>query len=416
MRREGVKNGETLERVKALHESGKSVAWIAKELGFSRQGIYNHLNTLKKKGGSESRQANKGYKKQPKKYIREWGIYNEALVMRGVFTVCFDLLEQEQNLLEEMNLGKVGKKYVYSDALMDICRVMKSGFGLDYRTLEGVCRKLFGLFGISAPDYSTICKRFDTLPAEVKEFVERKEKELAVDGTGRSQSARGHYRESKYEVPSSKYVRVSITLDVKTKEVVVSKTTEREESEIPAVQDAIEDTRNKARVTKVYADKLHDSKGFRGDMLSKGITPVIPARETMSIESAIQRCKQIEEEINRHQGEDKNYTLLGEYQRFQTLIEVGNDYEKWRDENGYGKRAMVENVFSRDTLIYGDRVYSKKISKAGKEMNVRWTMLNLFITLGKAKSRVELNSLGQLIRERIKADRGVAIKRQVDRN
>lgn len=412
MRREGVRNGETLQKIGALLRQGEKVKDMAKKLGVSRQAIYAHMqNTQTASNKANPKEAVKGYKKSEKKYYIEWSVYNDALVKRGEFILFFDLLEEEKGLLLDMNEGKIGKHYMYSDALMDLCRVIKSGFGVDFRTMQGICNKLFPLFELQAPDYSTICKRFETLPSEIKKFIPSDKRELAIDGTGRSQSKRGYYRESKYETKSRTYVRVNIAVDVKTKEITAGVITSQKESEIPSVKKAVEESRKESEITTVYADRLHDSKEFRGELISKGTKPVIPARETITVEEAKKRCKAIEEQIVENPELKKDFTLLGQYQRMCTLVESVGDYEKWRDTSQYGKRSMVENFFSRDTLIFGDDVYSKKLLKAEKEMTARFTLLNLFMTLGKAKSKVELNSMATLLRERLTKDGGITMRR-----
>lgn len=411
MRKEG-KNGQTTEEIKSLLESGKKPTEIAKLLCISRQAVYQHIDKLKGK-----KVITDYSKKEKKKYFINWHVYNDALVKRGEFILCFDLLTQEKEYLQQMNRSKEGKKFQYSDALMDICRVIKAGFKLDFRTSEGICKKLFFLFELNSPDYTTMCKRFKVLRSEIKEFMSSQEREIAADGTGRSQSKRGDYRQTKYKVGPRTFIRVSITVDVKSKQVTVSKVDAQKSSEIKAVKSALQENLNSgARITRFYADKLHDSKRFRADLISHGIEAVIPARNTTTPEQAAQRCDSIERKLKEYQSSQDRYVLLGEYQRLKTLIECATDYDAWRDRNSYGKRSIVENTFSRDTLFFGDSVSSKILSKADKEVKTRYTLLNIFMALAKCNSKRELNSTAEVIMCRLRQEGGVSVKCARDQN
>ena len=93
---------------------------------------------------------------------------------------------------------------------------------------------------------------------------------------------------------------------------------------------------------------------------------------------------------------------MGQIHRLKSVVECIGDYEKWRDRNGYGKRAMVENVFSRDTLIFGDRISSKETGRGKVEMAIRLTLLNAFITLRRCASKPEMASVKDYIIQRLR--------------
>lgn len=288
---------------------------------------------------------------------------------------------------------------------------MRIRFRLDYRSTQGLCSQLFALFGLGAPDYSTICKRFSGLEVEIKQFSQAEETEVAGDGTGRSQSRRGYYREGKYKIGARQYIRVTATVKTKTKEIAVSIVTQSDKSEIPALREAVEQTAGQTRITKLLADKLHDSKDFRGELIRRHIEPVIPARRTMRIENAKMNLETIAAALHEaDKDSNRYYELLGEHNRFNTLIKMEENYELWRDSTGYGHRAVIENVFSRDTMIFGDSVLSKKLEKGEKEMVIRFTMLNLFMFLARARSMVELSSISQTTKTTLRNRGGIALK------
>jgi hypothetical protein len=63
----------------------------------------------------------------------------------------------------EMNDGKNGRPYSYSDSLMLIMLAVKEHFGLPYRKTEGFAKMLDGIWGADIPSYAQICRRQERL-------------------------------------------------------------------------------------------------------------------------------------------------------------------------------------------------------------------------------------------------------------
>ena len=75
MRREGVRNGETLEKIRTALKEGKKPCEIARELGISRQAVYSHMDNIKGKGESKRKEHDgKTFKSKRKKYLINWSI------------------------------------------------------------------------------------------------------------------------------------------------------------------------------------------------------------------------------------------------------------------------------------------------------------------------------------------------------
>lgn len=110
MRKEGVKNGERIKQIRDFLAQGKSRNEIALILGISRQAIYDHLKRSQKRVVPEVKQGIKNgvdhIQREKKRYIRDWRVYNEALVKRGEFLLDLSPLEEEKARVQEMNKGK----------------------------------------------------------------------------------------------------------------------------------------------------------------------------------------------------------------------------------------------------------------------------------------------------------------------
>ncbi len=82
-------------------------------------------------------------------------LYNKKLV-NEVVNVFVDngLLVDQEKQLKEMNKGKEGMPYRYSNALILILLAVKEYFGLSYRQTEGFAKLLGGMWNAKIPSYS----------------------------------------------------------------------------------------------------------------------------------------------------------------------------------------------------------------------------------------------------------------------
>jgi transcriptional regulator len=419
MRRDGVKNGVRIKQILQLQKQGKNQSQIARELGITRQAISAHL---KKYAQAKNKPKKKQKNNKPtvkRKIPINWSVYNEALVKRGEFILPLELLSIEEELLQEMNQGKKRGYFKYSDALIQLCSIIRIALKLDYRTNEGMCKKLFDLFNVKTPDFTTVWRREEKLPIELSTFMKNKEVEIAVDGTGRSQNIRGSYRESQYETKPRKFVKFIVSVNTKTKEVIVTKVVDEDTSEAVAGKECIKESikQSDGKVKSMFADRLYDDKKVRAQLIKNDVLPVIPPKikANQTSDKIHEKLKIIKNKLaNYHEKDDYFYSELAEAQRLLDMLKITGSYENWRNEKSYSKRNAVENFFSRDTLFFGDTVASKKISKARKELLLRCKLLNIFIVIGKAKSKQDLLNITAVMKQRLVEGMKTAITNKIN--
>ena len=73
--------------------------------------------------------------------MRNWKNYNESLVRRGEVLLNFDIIDNWNTELEEMNQGKKGRKFVYPDSFIKLLGYMRTYFHLPYRQTDRRCCK-----------------------------------------------------------------------------------------------------------------------------------------------------------------------------------------------------------------------------------------------------------------------------------
>ena len=77
--------------------------------------------------------------------MRNWKNYNESLVRRGEILLDFDVIDNWDSELSEMNKNKEGRKFVYPDSFIKLLGYMRAYFHLPYRQTEGVVQNMLSI-------------------------------------------------------------------------------------------------------------------------------------------------------------------------------------------------------------------------------------------------------------------------------
>ena len=129
--------------------------------------------------------------------MRNWKNYNESLVKRGEILLDFDVIDNWNTELIEMNMNKKGRKFVYPDSFIKLLGYMRVYFHLPYRQTEGVVREHASNTLPSIPDYSNISRRINRLDIKIslddtdKSDLHNDNFVIAIDSTGIKVTNRG---------------------------------------------------------------------------------------------------------------------------------------------------------------------------------------------------------------------------------
>jgi hypothetical protein len=69
------------------------------------------------------------------------------------------------------------------------------------------------------------------------------------------------------------------------------------------------------------------------------------------------------------------------YKRNIAIVEQKTDFNKWKDSVSYGKRLIVESIFSSMKRMFGEYVSAIKYSNMAKEIMLKASLYNLFISI-----------------------------------
>jgi len=370
----------TTKIVEEMLKQGKSASDIGKEYNISRQAVYHHINKLKKKEKHET-----VFPKPKKSYnsLIDWRIYNEGLVKRGEVLLDFEFFSGWDEELDVMNEGKVGYPYEYPDSFIQFLMRLKCVFKIDYRTLEGITRKLIIFVPKSqrAPDYSTLQFRFSNMEYKLEVYQEHGEQVVAGDSTGLKTSNRGEYRMNKYRGKRKEFVKLHIIVNIKTRQIIswsVTKEEVRDGKEMPKL---ISGAKKYGKIKEALFDRAYDDKNNYWMLQNEEIKPGIKPRKTMKLERVNQEIEKEEKRLIFIKGKNKREKIQARLLRLKTLKEYLQDKEKWKEENGYGERWKAEGRYSVFKRVFGEHVFSKKMGNISKEVAVKLSLMNIFAYL-----------------------------------
>ena len=99
-----------------------------------------------------------------------WSVYNQSLVRRGEILLGFDVINNWDTELKEMNKDKVGEPFHYPNTFLLLLGYAKAYFHLPYRQTEGIAQGHANGKVPSIPDYTTISRRrINRLDVKIKD-------------------------------------------------------------------------------------------------------------------------------------------------------------------------------------------------------------------------------------------------------
>ena len=271
----------------------------------------------------------------------KWSDYNQSIVRRGEILIGFDVIDNWDMELKEMNKDKVGEPFHYPNTFLLLLGYAKVYFHLPYRQTEGIAQGHAKGKLPSIPDYSTISRRINRLDIKV---IDDGSKELeddyiiiAIDSTGIKVTNRGQWMRDKWKVRKG-YLKIHIAVDVKSKKILSMKVTDEHVHDGKAlpelVENIIKSNNMTAAVGKLFADGAYDGNDIFRYLADNGILPCIKLRKNARV-----RLK------------------TGHILRNLSVLAQRNGLQRWKDSVSYGKRWMAETVFSSIKRTFGEYMF-----------------------------------------------------------
>ena len=294
----------------------------------------------------------------------KWSKYNQSLVRRGEILLGFDVIDNWDMELKEMNRDRVGEPFHYPNTFLLLLGYAKVYFHLPYRQTEGIAQGHARGKVPSIPDYSTISRRINRLDMKINENKGMEFEDdyiaVAIDSTGIKVTNRGQWMRDKWHVKKG-YLKIHISVNVRNKKILSMKVTDEHVHDgkaLPELVDNITKPDRKTTVFKLFADGAYDGNDVFRHLSDNGILPCIKTRKNARIKLSTNHIL-------------RNFSVLAQR----------NGLQRWKDSVGYGHRWTAETVFSSIKRTFGEYVYSVKFKNMIQEMMLKASLYNKMISI-----------------------------------
>ncbi len=293
----------------------------------------------------------------------KWSDYNQSLVRRGEIIIGFDIINNWDTELKEMNKDKVGEPFHYPNTFLLLLGYAKVYFHLPYRQTEGIAQGHANGKVPSIPDFTTISRRINKLNIPINDNKHGVSKDeyliIAIDSTGIKITNRGQWLRDKWNVKKKGYLKIHVAVNVKSKKILSMKVTDEHVHDSKALPELVDDIIKSDKIIgKLFADGAYDNNDIFRYLFDNGILPCIKVRKNARV-----RWKK------------------GNILRNLSVLAQRNDLQKWKDSVSYGKRWIAETVFSSIKRMFGEYVYSVKFKNMIQEMMLKASLYNKMISV-----------------------------------
>ena len=227
-----------------------------------------------------------------------WSVYNQSRVRRDEILLGFDIINNWDTELKDMNKDKVCKPFHYPNTfLLLLLGYAKIYFHLLFRqTKEGIAQGHAYRRVPSIPKYSTINRRINKLYIKIKDVNKSKEFEyqhitIAIYSTGIKITNRGQWMQDKWHLNNNKkgYLKMHGAVNVKTKKILSMKVTDDEHvhqsKALPElVENIIESNSVTVPINKLFAeDGAYDGNDIFRYIADNGILSFIKIRKNAKV-------------------------------------------------------------------------------------------------------------------------------------
>jgi hypothetical protein len=300
--------------------------------------------------------------------IRNWSAYNQGLKQRGSINIWIP----EQALQHWLYEGKRkrGGKYIYSDAAIESCLLVRQVYHLTLREVEGFIRSFFQLLGLSfsVPDYSTLCRRCSQLRCLIKPSKNQVIRDLIVDSTGVKLYGEGEWKVRQHGWSyHRKWRKLHVALNRENQQVEaveLSKNSTTDAEALAPLLDPIPPV-----ITSVTGDGAYDKVKVRAYLYERSL---LQGEELLPILS-----------LKHNAVLDRNDTpcLIQRNEDLKAIHKMGR--QNWKIYTGFHQRSKGETFFMRYKTIIGGKLKARTLQNQQIEAIASCNILNTMLQLAK---------------------------------
>jgi Transposase DDE domain. len=294
--------------------------------------------------------------------VIDWPSYNRSLVQRGEILFSYDFLDGWGSEIENMNINKKGKPFVFPDSFILAIGYIRYLFHLPYRQTQGIIKATGKRLPANPPSYGHICKRINKLNIDIKRDKMDDDDDLiiSIDSTGIKITNRGQWMDEKWNTQNRKgYLKIHVAVDIKTRKIIALEVTDEKVHDgkmLKKLVNHVLDSRepNTVKIKSVLADGAYDSNPNFVYLEDKKINPGIKVRRNSIVSPKNNRLRNNEVKLQ------------------------AKDLLKWKAKRKYGQRWISETVFSAIKRMFGEYTSANRFQNMVKEIMIKVSLYNIF--------------------------------------
>ena len=306
---------------------------------------------------------------QPKASYRvtNWPEYNAGLIERGNVSIWMD----EQMFVPPAEASaQRGRPQAYGDGVIQMLLTLKSVYRLPLRALQGFASSLqrLAFSGFPVPNYSTLSRRAKALRVTLPVLRNAGEAgDLVGESTGLKLFGEGEWEERKHGYSERRsWRKVHLGMDAKTGQVCAVLMTHKDVMDASVLPELLAQVPQETQIEAVIGDGAYDTKAARAAIAGCGALAVIPP-----VEGAVHWP----------------VSQAGAPHRNEAIAHISQSGKQdWKEQSGYHRRSLVENLMYRFKTLTGDRLWARDVNVQDAEVAVRVGIINRMAVLARPKS------------------------------
>ncbi|KGX23854.1 transposase DDE domain protein [Burkholderia pseudomallei ABCPW 1] len=262
-----------------------------------------------------------------------------------------------------------GRSRLYSDALIQALLGLKTVFHLPLRALQGFAQSLRDLAfaELPVPNYTTVCRRAQTLQVKLPVIHSDEPLHLVVDSTGAKVYGEGEWKVRQHGYSKRRtWRKVHLALDTNTGQLRAALMTHQDVADGEVLPELLEQVSADESIDTIGGDGAYDTQACYASITARGAIPSIPPRE-----GAVHWPT----------------TTPGASRRNAALDAIAQGSRReWKQQSGYHRRSLAENAMYRLKTLTDPCLWARRTDTQATEVAVRVGVLNRMAELARPQS------------------------------
>lgn len=300
---------------------------------------------------------------------RDWSKYTAAAKKSGevTFYISREAISKWEN---ETLTGGRGASDTYSDIAIETCLTLRAVYRLSLRKTNGFVYSILQMMKLKlrCPDYTTLCRRAQTLKITFERPTTNEPIVVAIDSTGIKVYGEGEWKVRQHGVGKRRtWLKLHLAVNVHNHHIEAFEVTQNNVADCEVAPELLKDI--KAPVKEFSGDGAYDAEAAYQAAEDIGARPVVPPRRGAQLQNPA-------DSISAKNPRDAAITYIQQH---------GNDdnaRKAWKIESSYHARSISETAMYRFKSHFGSAVRSRIFVNQTTEIAIKVKTLNKIAALG----------------------------------